>query len=46
MSRIGYNDTCSIELFRPEYWEWAPLTVAQTARSTALAILSPHFSME
>ena len=46
MRRIGYNDTCSIELFRPEYWEWAPLEVAKTARSTALAILSPHFSVE
>jgi 2-keto-myo-inositol isomerase len=46
MSRIGYDDTCSIELFRPEYWELDPLEVAKTARQAALAILAPHFSIE
>lgn len=46
MSRIGYNDTCSIELFQPEYWKWDPLKVAETARSSALKILSPHFKLE
>jgi 2-keto-myo-inositol isomerase len=43
ISRIGYDDTCSIELFRPEYWEWEPLEVARKARAAALDVLSPHF---
>lgn len=46
MSRIGYNDTCSIELFRPEYWAWDPLEVAKRARQAALEVLSPYFSVE
>lgn len=46
VSRIGYNDTCSIELFRPEYWAWDPLAVAKTARNAALEVLSPYFSVE
>lgn len=46
MRRIGYNGACSIELFRPEYWAWEPLKVAQQARATAMQVLSPHFSIE
>lgn len=46
MSQIGYNDTCSIELFQPEYWKWDPLKVAVTAREAALKVLSPYFSLE
>lgn len=45
LSRIGYNDTCSIELFRPEYWQMDPLHVAQTCRAAALAVLAPHFDV-
>jgi 2-keto-myo-inositol isomerase len=46
VSGIGYNDTCSIELFRPEYWAMDPLEVAQTARQAALDVLSPYFNVE
>ena len=46
VSRIGYNDTCSIELFQPEYWKQDPLLVAQTARASALKVLSPYFELE
>ena len=46
MARIGYDGTCSIELFRPEYWEWQPLDVARQARSSAIEVLSPHFNLE
>ncbi|MBK8049563.1 MAG: sugar phosphate isomerase/epimerase [Anaerolineales bacterium] len=37
MSAIGYNDTCSIELFQPEYWKWEPLKVAQQARESQVS---------
>ena len=46
MARIGYDGTCSIELFRPEYWEWAPLDVARQARASALELLTPHFNVQ
>jgi 2-keto-myo-inositol isomerase len=43
---IGYNDACSIELFRPEYWEWEPKELAVRARESAMKVLSPHFEVE
>ena len=43
---IGYNGTCSIELFRPEYWSWDPLELAIKAREAAIQVLSPHFQLE
>lgn len=46
LSGIGYDGVCSIELFRPEYWGWNPLDVAQMARKAALEILSPHFNVQ
>ena len=46
MSAIGYDDTCSIELFQPKYWELDPLEVAKTCRASALKVLAPHFSIE
>ena len=46
MSAIGYDDTCSIELFQPAYWELDPLDVAKTCRESALKVLAPHFSIE
>ena len=46
MSAIGYDDTCSIELFQPRYWEMDPLEVAKTCRASALKVLSPHFKVE
>lgn len=46
MSKLGYNDTCSIELFQPEYWKWDPLKVAQEARASAYQVLSPYFALE
>ncbi len=46
LKQLGYNGHCSIELFRPEYWQQNPLDVARKARSAALTILTPHFSLE
>jgi 2-keto-myo-inositol isomerase len=46
LKRIGYDGPCSIELFRPEYWNWDPQELAINAREAALRILSPHFQIE
>lgn len=46
LQRIGYNGPCSIELFRPEYWEWNPHELAVKAREAALAILTPYFTIQ
>lgn len=43
---IGFDGACSIELFRPEYWEWDPMEVAVKAREAALKVLSPYFEVE
>jgi 2-keto-myo-inositol isomerase len=46
LKHIGYNGSCAIELFRPEYWNWDPLELAIAARQAALKVLSPHFQIE
>jgi 2-keto-myo-inositol isomerase len=46
LKRIGYIGPCSIELFRPEYWNWDPQVLANKAREAALKVLSPHFQIE
>ena len=43
---IGFDGPCSVELFRPEYWNWDPKKVAIQSREAALKILSPHFKIE
>lgn len=43
---IGYDGPCSIELFRPEYWQWDPKHLAVKAREAATAVLSPYFDIE
>lgn len=46
MKQIGYDGSCAIELFRPEYWNWDPQKLAVSARESALKVLSPHFEIE
>ncbi len=46
LKQIGYDGSCSIELFRPEYWDWDPQKLAITAREAALKVLSPYFEIE
>jgi 2-keto-myo-inositol isomerase len=46
LKRIGYDGSCAVELFRPEYWDWDPQEVAQQAHDSAFKILSAHFQME
>jgi 2-keto-myo-inositol isomerase len=46
LKRIGYDGSCAVELFRPEYWDWDPQELAIKARQAALKVLSPHFQIE
>ena len=43
---IGYDGHCSVELFRPEYWQRDPLAVAREAKASALKVLSHYFTIE
>ena len=46
LSALGYDGDCSVELFRPEYWEWDPKELAVQARAAATKVLSPHFDVQ
>jgi 2-keto-myo-inositol isomerase len=46
LKRIGYDGSCSIELFRPEYWNLDPQELARKTYVAAVKILSPHFQIE
>jgi 2-keto-myo-inositol isomerase len=46
LQHIGYDGPCSVETFRPEYWEWAPQEVAAQAHAAALKTLAPYFQVE
>ena len=46
LKQIGYDGSCAIELFRPEYWDWDSLELAVKAREAALNILTPYFDIE
>ncbi|HLB24624.1 MAG TPA: hypothetical protein VJP07_11065 [Dehalococcoidia bacterium] len=39
MRTIGFDGVCSIEIFRPEYWQQDPRKVAYTARIKAAGVL-------
>ena len=43
LSHIGYDGLCSIELFRPAYWERDPVELAHAARQATLDVLRPYF---
>ncbi len=46
LKRIGYDGSCAVELFRPEYWNWDPQEVAIQARQAAVKVLSPYFDLD
>jgi 2-keto-myo-inositol isomerase len=46
LKNVGYNGDCSVELFRPEYWEWDPKELASAVRESATKVLSPYFEVE
>ena len=46
LKRIGFDGLCSIELFRPEYWERDPVELATAARAATVKVLEPYFAVE
>ena len=46
LKHIGFDGLCSIELFRPEYWERAPEELARAARAATLEVLETYFKVE
>jgi 2-keto-myo-inositol isomerase len=45
LKRIGFDGLCSIELFRPAYWERDPAELASAARAATLDIVGNHFEI-
>lgn len=41
LRKIRYDGPVSIELFRPEYWEWAPERIAKRALESVESVLAP-----
>jgi 2-keto-myo-inositol isomerase len=46
LKHIGFDGLCSIELFRPEYWERDPEELARAARAATLEVLETYFKVE
>jgi len=46
LKRTGFDGLCSIELFRPEYWERDPAELAAAARAATIKVLEPYFRVE
>jgi len=45
LKRIHYDGLCSIELFRPEYWERDPAELAAAARAATLKVVGRFFQV-
>jgi len=45
LRRIGFDGLCSIELFRPEYWERDPVELATAARAATMDIVARYFQV-
>jgi 2-keto-myo-inositol isomerase len=43
---IGYNEMVSVELFRPEYWEWNAEKTIQVAKEKTEKLVSNYFEIE
>jgi len=43
---IGYNEMVSIELFRPEYWEWDAEKTIQVAKEKTEKLVNRYFKIE
>jgi len=41
----GFDGLCSVELFRPEYWERDPAELAAAARAATVRIVGKHFTL-
>ena len=46
LKQIGFDGLCSIELFRPEYWERDPAKLATAARAATLDIVGEYWKVE
>lgn len=45
LRQIGFDGLCSIELFRPEYWERDPVELATAARAATMEIVARYFQV-
>ncbi|KIL34145.1 isomerase [Cohnella kolymensis] len=43
LKEIGYNEMVSVELLRPEYWEWDAETTIETGKQTTENAVRRHF---
>jgi 2-keto-myo-inositol isomerase len=46
LKEIGYHEMVSIELFRPEYWEWDIERTIKIGKETTEKIVSKYFEVE
>jgi 2-keto-myo-inositol isomerase len=46
LQAIGYNEMASIELFRPEYWQWEAEETIQTGKAKMENVLRRYFEIE
>lgn len=46
LQAIGYNRMASVEIFRPEYWDWDPMELAVQARRAAQRALGLDSDVE
>ena len=46
LKEIGYTGMCSIETFRPEYWERTPEWVVEQAYETTRRVMERNFVWE
>jgi 2-keto-myo-inositol isomerase len=45
LKKTGFDGLCSIELFRPAYWERPPAELAAAARAATMRVVGPYFSV-
>jgi 2-keto-myo-inositol isomerase len=45
LRQIEFDGLCSIELFRPEYWERDPVELATAARAATMEIVARYFQV-
>jgi len=43
LKQTGFDGLCSVELFRPEYWERDPAELAAAARAATLPVIEEYF---
>jgi 2-keto-myo-inositol isomerase len=46
LRHIGFDGLCSVELFRPEYWERDPAELAVEARAATLSVVEAYFEAQ